>query len=167
MPTCLSAVLGSHAHAWHDILSVAIGLAQETDEEVAAAQARIEAAAAAANAAKVAALTEQWGDAAGIAVEGMSDPDFNGVYRHDAAASTAFAQGWGPAGWPVGKNEHGKFLYHTARLDGWPDFDEWRFGDEARPDKLYGCCAARATLDGSLPLGEHFCTPAQASHLCS
>ena len=75
--------------AWRDILSVAIGLAQETDEEVAAAQARIEAAAAAANTAKVAALTEQWGDAAGIAVEGMSDPDFNGVYRHDAAASAA------------------------------------------------------------------------------
>ena len=87
---------------------------------MAAAQARIEAAAAAANAAKVATLTEQWGDAAGIAVEGHADPEFNGVYRHDAAASAAFAEGWGPAGWPVGKNEHGKFLYHTARLDGWP-----------------------------------------------
>ena len=71
-----------------------------------------------------------------ISIDGHPNAAYNGVYTHVSTHE----------GWPVLKNDKGKYCYRHAPRD------TWTLNDKFTPDKTYGR-AMIVTEEGPLPVG--------------
>ena len=129
---CWSGHKWEHPTLWLTVLT--------SEEEVTSAERRIQDAADAAAAAKASSARTQLDPAAGVSIEGHPQPAYNGVYHNDPQHHTA------GEGWPVLKNQHGRYCYH------YEPWNKWFLSDEYTPNDS-ACSAFIHAADGPLPCG--------------
>ena len=108
-----------------------------SEAEVTAAEQRIRAAFEAAQVPKAALATAQL-ESKTVTIEGCPEPEYNGLYAHDSEHK----------GWPVLKNDQGRYCYRYTPLD------KWYLNNEFTPDSDL-CNACIQAKEGPLPVGAH------------